>query len=192
MFDRFCPVFVFVFAFVLPGPGLISAGKRSVEIEDDDVTALHPNLKMVGHDKAHSFRRSWRDRMPQMPSWSGWCRTIAWEKTAWFRWSATAQTSGVGSNTVSKHSRPAKALKALGTESGTWRQQSTGSNLFQRHWAECCSTCQLFWWRARRWPKKGRKTRQGSWRGSTLKTWLRSSWCNWHCWQMLEMRDCCW
>ena len=57
MFDRFCPVFVFVFAFVLPGPGLISAGKRSVEIEDDDVTALHPNLKMVGHDKAHSFRR---------------------------------------------------------------------------------------------------------------------------------------
>jgi hypothetical protein len=57
VFDRFCPVFVFVFAFVLPGPGLISAGKRSVEIEDDDVTALHPNLKMVGHDKAHSFRR---------------------------------------------------------------------------------------------------------------------------------------
>ena len=43
--------------FRLPGPGLISAGKRSVEIEDDEATALHPNLKMVGHDKAHSFRR---------------------------------------------------------------------------------------------------------------------------------------
>lgn len=43
--------------FVLPAPGLVSAGKRSVEIEDDDATALHPNLKLVGHDKAHSFRR---------------------------------------------------------------------------------------------------------------------------------------
>lgn len=47
----------FPFVLLSPGPGLISAGQRSVEVEDDGVTALHPNLKMVGHDKAHSFRR---------------------------------------------------------------------------------------------------------------------------------------
>ena len=39
----------------------IGAGKRSAELEpangDGDNSTLTPNLKMVGRDKAHSFRR---------------------------------------------------------------------------------------------------------------------------------------
>ena len=39
------------------GPGDVGAGKRSTKIEDDAAEALHPNLLMIGRDKAHAFRR---------------------------------------------------------------------------------------------------------------------------------------
>ena len=35
----------------------MGAGKRDVKIEDQGAQELHPNLKMIGRDKAHAFRK---------------------------------------------------------------------------------------------------------------------------------------
>ena len=35
----------------------MGAGKRDVNIEDEGAQELHPNLKMIGRDKAHAFRK---------------------------------------------------------------------------------------------------------------------------------------
>ena len=35
----------------------MGAGKRDVNIEDQGAQELHPNLKMIGRDKAHAFRK---------------------------------------------------------------------------------------------------------------------------------------
>ena len=35
----------------------MGAGKRDIKIEDEGTLELHPNLKMIGRDKAHAFRK---------------------------------------------------------------------------------------------------------------------------------------
>ena len=155
--------------FCLPGPGLISAGKRSVEIEDDEATALHPNLKMVGHDKAHSFRRVLKrpyaadtvleglmenhclgkDSMIQVISNSADFR-------CWFEGCVKTQSASQGTEGFGDKVKNLRAAKHR------FESVSTPLGRMLLYLPAFLMTCQKV--------AEKRKKRQGSWRGSTSKT----------------------